>query len=154
MQDDQARNYRTIVVPYDFSPHAKVALRAATDLAGRLGSKLHLVHVVQPPSYSYAYGTGVGVVPIAPVIDMAEVREGATSSLREVVSQIQGFDGSVTSHVLEGTSISASLCEISKELCGDLIVMGTHGRTGLAHVFLGSVAERTQIGRASCRERV
>ena len=143
MQAEPTRDYRTIVVPYDFSAHADAALRTATDLARRLGSDLHLVHVVQPPTYSYAYGTGVGVAPVAPAVDMGEVRAGATSSLRDVASKLEGFDGKVESQVVEGTSVPFALCETSEALGSDLIVMGTHGRTGLAHVFLGSVAERT-----------
>ena len=51
-------DYRTFVVPYDFSVHALAALFAATDLAKRLSADLHLIHVIQPPSYGYGAGMG------------------------------------------------------------------------------------------------
>lgn len=62
---------------------------------------------------------------------------------------IEELPGKREAHVLEGTSPSERIRELASKLGSDLIVMGTHGRTGLAHVFLGSVAERT-LRRAPC----
>jgi nucleotide-binding universal stress UspA family protein len=141
-------DYRTILVPYDFSAHAEAALGVAADLGRRLGSDLHLVHVIQPPAYAYAYGTYGGAA--TPPIDMREVSEGARKSLRNVADSIEAdVPVSVEPHVVEGSGIADMLRESADELGADLIVMGTHGRTGLAHVFLGSVAERT-LRRAGC----
>ena len=134
-------DYRTFIVPYDFSVHARAALFAATDLAKRLSADLHLIHVVEPPPYAYGAGMGGAAVPSS--IDMTEIHEQATKSLRDVVDGIRDFPGKIEPHVVEGSGIANVICEFAEELGADLLVMGTHGRTGLAHVFLGSVAERT-----------
>jgi nucleotide-binding universal stress UspA family protein len=134
--------YRTIVVPYDFSSHADVALERAVDLARRLGAELHLVHVIQP--WAYAYPVLEGPPVLAP--NMAEIRATAERSLAQVADRI---GPKVVGHVLEGGNIADALREAATMFGADLIVMGTHGRTGLAHVFLGSVAERT-IRQAPC----
>ena len=140
-------DYRTFVVPYDFSVHAQAALRAATDLATRLSADLHLIHVIQPPSYAYGYGMGGAAV--SPSFDLNELRERALKSLREVVDGVVDFPGRIEPHVVDGSSIAIAINEAADKLGADLIVMGTHGRTGLAHVFIGSVAERT-LRRAPC----
>lgn len=135
-------DYRTFLVPYDFSTHARAALFAATDLAKRLSADLHLIHVIHSPAYAYGYA-GMAGATVSPPIDMAEIRERAQSSLRDVADGIQRFPGKIEPHVVEGSGIAGMIRESAEKLDADLIVMGTHGRTGLAHVFLGSVAERT-----------
>jgi nucleotide-binding universal stress UspA family protein len=64
-------------------------------------------------------------------------------SLREIAAAIEGAPGKVEAHVVEGASIVEMIRQYAEEVGADLIIMGTHGRTGLAHVFLGSVTERT-----------
>ena len=135
-------DYRTFVVPYDFSEHARGALDVATDLARRLGADLHLVHVMQIPASAYGFGP-YGALPVPPPINMTELCEGAMKSLREVVAEID-IPGEVEPHVVQGASVAEMIRKSAENLGADLIVMGTHGRTGLAHVFLGSVAESTQ----------
>lgn len=135
-------DFRVIVVPYDFSGHARAALAEAADLARRLESKLHLVHIVLSPTYAYGFAYSPEAAAVVPPIDMSEVRESARTALQEVAKGVD-VKGEVECHVAEGVSIAETLCEKVRELGGDLIVMGTHGRTGLAHAFLGSVAERT-----------
>ena len=135
-------DYRVVVVPYDFSEHARAALHEAAKLSSRLGADLHLVHVVQSPMYLYSFAYAGEAAAVSPPIDMTEIREDALKSLREVASELD-FGGNVESHVLEGVNIADAVRTTAEHLGADLIVMGTHGRTGLAHVFLGSVAERT-----------
>lgn len=139
---------RTFVVPYDFSDHADAALYAAVDLARRLDANLHLVHVIQLPAYAYGYGGVGGAFVATPRVD-AGIREDAAQSLRRVVDRIRDFPGRLSAEVIEGTNVAEAISETAKKLGAELIVMGTHGRTGLAHVFLGSVAERT-LRRAPC----
>jgi nucleotide-binding universal stress UspA family protein len=135
-------DYRVVVVPYDFSEHARAALAEAEDLARRLGSDLHLVHIMQSPIYLYNFAYAGEAAAITPPIDMTEIREDALKSLKEVIAEID-IPGKVEPHVYEGANVAETLREVAVDLAADLIVMGTHGRTGLAHVFLGSVAERT-----------
>jgi universal stress protein A len=135
-------DYRVLVVPYDFSDHARAALKEAAGLARRLGGDLHLVHVVQSPLYMYSFAYAGEAAAVIPPIDMTEIREAAMKSLRDVIAELD-IPGKVEPHVLEGASVAETLRETAVDLGADLIVMGTHGRTGLAHAFLGSVAERT-----------
>ena len=135
-------DYRVIVVPFDFSEHARTALNEAVDLARRFGAELHLVHVMQSPLYLYNFAYAGDAAAVAPPIDMTEMREDAMKSLHEVISEVE-FSGKMEPHVLEGVNVAESLRATAMSLDADLIVMGTHGRTGLAHTFLGSVAERT-----------
>jgi nucleotide-binding universal stress UspA family protein len=136
-------DYQTIVVPYDFSVHAHAALSTAVDLARRLKSNLHLLHVVQVPAYGYF---GPSTVAPAPQVDLTEAKDRAMQSLRQVVAAIEQAPGKVEAHVVAGATIVEMIREYAEEVGTDLIVMGTHGRTGVAHVFLGSVAERTLRG--------
>lgn len=136
--------YRTLLVAYDFSAHAEAALYVASDLARRLGAKLHLVHVVHTPSYAYASGTYAGA-DLPPPMELLKAREAAGEALRELAAGIEGIE-EVSAHVVEGARIADAICDTAVQVGADLIVMGTHGRTGLAHVFLGSVAERTLRG--------
>jgi len=138
-------DYRTFVVPYDFSEHARAALHLATDLARRLESDLHLVHVIQPPSLALAAYGDYGAADSAPV-DMLRLREIANTALSDVAAGIEHGPGKIETHVVESPSVVDAIRESAEKLAADLIVMGTHGRTGLAHVFLGSVAERTLRG--------
>jgi nucleotide-binding universal stress UspA family protein len=136
--------YRSFVVPYDFSEHSQAALEVAKDLARRLESELHLLHVVTPPIYASAYGAAV-----PPQIDMEPIRTSVMESLREITERAGDAPVKMTAHVIEGLNIAATIQEFASKHTADLIVMGTHGRTGLAHVFLGSVAERT-LRHAPC----
>ncbi len=135
--------FRSFVVPFDFSEHAEAALGVAKDLAGRLGAEIHLVHVITPPIYASAYGAAV-----PPQIDMAPIRKSVMDSLSGLIDQASGAV-KMTPTVMEGMNIAVTIQEFAREREADMIVMGTHGRTGLAHVFLGSVAERT-LRNAPC----
>jgi nucleotide-binding universal stress UspA family protein len=139
-------DYQTIVVPYDFSEHARAAFATAVDLARRLEGKLHLLYVVQLPTYPSSAFPGIAA---GPPTNLVEVRDAAMQSLRELAGEVESVCGKVEAHVAEGTSIAEMIRESAEKLGADLIVMGTHGRTGLAHVFLGSVAERT-LRNAPC----
>jgi universal stress protein A len=135
-------DYSTFLVPYDFSEHARAALDVASDLARRLNADLHLVHVLQVVGSAYDFGPYGGVT-VPPMIDMTKLRQSAMKSLRDVVDGVE-IPGEVEPHVVEGASVAEMIRKSATNLAADLIVMGTHGRTGLAHAFLGSVAERTQ----------
>jgi nucleotide-binding universal stress UspA family protein len=142
------REYRTFVVAYDFSEHARAALDTAADLARRLGADLHLVYVLHLPAYAHSFAPAGGAMTPLP-LDVVQLREDALRSLHEVVAKVENLPERVEFHLVEGTAIANSICDVAETVEADLIVMGTHGRTGLAHVFLGSVAERT-LRNAHC----
>ena len=137
------REYRTLLVPFDFSAHARMALETAADLARRFGSDLHLLYVVQPPIYAT---TGVAAMPVDYPMDLEET---TLDSLRGVADAIAGLSGRGYAHVLQGINIPSAIVQCAEEIKADLIVMGTHGRTGLKHAFMGRVAERT-LRSAGC----
>lgn len=141
--------YERFLVPYDFSVHAHHALSTAVDLAQRLGAAVEVVHVVQPPQLLYGSAAYGAAVELPPMVDIASIHASIRKSLGAAVEEIADAPDEIRCHVVEGTGIADAICESAEKLGADLIVMGTHGRTGLAHVFLGSVAERT-LRNARC----
>ena len=134
-------NYRTIVVPYDFSEHSAAALATAVSLGRRFSSDLHLVHVIHTPAVLYPI--------LHPALSTPELRRSVEGSLAGVSQGVSDAPGKVETHVVEGGNVAEMIRQVTQDLGADLIVMGTHGRTGLAHAFIGSVTERT-LRRAPC----
>jgi len=146
-----AIRYDTLLVPYDFSAHARRALAVGADLARRLGARLHLVYAVQPPTFAAptaAMGGAPAGAAARPAIDVAAWERDARDELEKVAASVDPGHP-VESHVFSTGTLTASICAAAEQIDADLIVMGTHGRTGLAHVFLGSVTERT-LRNAPC----
>lgn len=130
-------NIKRILVPVDFSDCSKKALKYALPLASQFDAELTLLHVVQP-----AQG-----VPEMPSLDV-QVLAAAEKSLEALRSTLPAAVASSNSVVREGNPY-AEIVAAAKELDADLIVLSTHGRTGLAHVLLGSTAEKV-VRHAGC----
>jgi nucleotide-binding universal stress UspA family protein len=130
-----------ILVPTDFSDCANRAVAYASELAKRFGAELHLLHVVQPPVAAYAYAA-----PLPEDVLHPEVPAEKELEALEVpnVGQISRIERSIRT----GTPF-VDIVRYAKENDVDLIVIGTHGRTGLTHMLLGSVAEKV-VRKASC----
>jgi len=128
----------TILHPTDFSAHSDYALGLACALARDYGAHLIALHVLSTPTVVYAEG----VVPPNP----EELRAAA----REQLNQLEAphADVRVERRLEEGDVITAIL-DVAEEIQADLIVMGTHGRTGLGRLLMGSVAEQV-VRRAPC----
>ena len=135
---------RKILCPTDFSESSAVGLDAALKLAKVLGSRLELVHVVQPPIYVGWEDSPAGLAASAQVLEQS--RAHARQQLEAAAKKYGAQGVSVGTQLLEG-SPHHEISELSKQF--DLVVMSTHGRTGLPHLFLGSVAERV-VRTASC----
>jgi nucleotide-binding universal stress UspA family protein len=130
-----------ILVPTDFSDCAKQAVTYASELAKRFGAELHLLHVVQPPLAAYPYAAAIpdeALHPEGPAKEELEVLEVPNA---EQISQVQRT-------IRTGTPF-VDIVRHAKENDMDLIVIGTHGRTGLTHMLLGSVAEKV-VRKAPC----
>ena len=127
---------KRILVPTDFSPHAEAALAYASDLAAAVGASVHLLHVVEDPLAAGAWSAAMYTAEIAG-LQVNLVRD-AEQRLREYAADHRGTGGT---EVRSG-NVAKTVLDVARERAIDLIVMGTHGRTGLAHAVMGSVAER------------
>ena len=121
-----------ILVPTDFSPPSGKALDYARDLAHRFGASLHLLHVVNRPLLAEGLAAEAAISSGAAL--GSDMVEDAQRRLRKLVPEAASAD------VVFGYA-ARSIVEHACQLGVDLIVMGSHGRTGIAHVLLGSVAE-------------
>jgi nucleotide-binding universal stress UspA family protein len=134
-----------IVAPTDFSAHSEKAVRYACGLAERLGSELHLVHVL---SEILPAGPDPLMMPVMPPEYYKENEDRAKETLGRLLDPSWGSPRSVVTAVRWGGPVE-SIVSYAIENRSDLIVIATHGRTGLSHVLLGSVAERI-VREAPC----
>jgi universal stress protein A len=134
-------NIKRILVPVDYSACSRVALRFAAELAQRLGATLDVAHAWDRPSYvSDVVMTRSD--PLSPKSLIVMIQENAQRDLDEFMNSAELPAGVAwASRLLSGDPASALLHEL-KLGTHDLVVVGTHGRTGLSHVLLGSVAEK------------
>ena len=132
-----------ILVPTDFGPAAGAALVYAKELAEQFGARLSLLHVVTDPTANGTWTPELYVPATAETRDRF-IRE-ATERLEQAVTTEERQRFRVANEVRIG-SAADNIQEVAREQHVDLIVMGTHGRRGLAHMFLGSVAERVVRG--------
>ena len=131
------------LVPLDFSPYSTQALDYAMALAHTLHARLTLLHVMQ----SLAIGSGDMDMAL-PYAFMQELDVELTRRLESYLARVTaaGLNGEMA---LSYGSPYHEIVETAKARQVDLIIMGTHGRTGLRHVLLGSVAEKV-VQLASC----
>ena len=132
----------TILVPVDFSDASAQALEYATDIAKTCGATLHLLHAYESPllelkPYDFAF-------PL-PLLD--EIRDAASERLDKWRDRVPP-DVPVKAR-LSPRPATLAIEQVEEEIGADLVVMGTRGHTGLKHVLLGSVAERT-VRTAHC----
>jgi nucleotide-binding universal stress UspA family protein len=132
-----------ILHPTDFSESSSGATKYACALADSFDAELHLVHVVQdvianlPPSGAVTYGNY-----------LRDVKQNATQEMAEVLDPAWEKDRLVIRAVPEGVPF-VEIVRYARERLMDLIVMGTHGRSGVTHMLLGSVAEKV-VRKAPC----
>jgi nucleotide-binding universal stress UspA family protein len=131
---------RKILHPTDFSAASASAFRVACSLARDYGARLCVLHVDVPP-----------LVPVSDGIGIAQaVVSRDLKPLREQLSQLKAPDPKVQldHQLLEGDP-AAEILRFAAESKTDVIIMGTHGRTGLGRLLMGSVAEQV-VRRATC----
>jgi nucleotide-binding universal stress UspA family protein len=137
---------RRILVPTDFSPTSDAALAQARELAAALGASLRLVHVFDDGFVTGAM-TADGQTFLPPDL-RAQVTSAVDARLRERLREQVGTCLGHDTALLTGP-VANSIVDYARTHAIDLIVMGTHGRSGLAHILLGSVAEHV-VRTAAC----
>jgi nucleotide-binding universal stress UspA family protein len=137
---------RRILVPTDFSPASDAALAQARELAGTLGASIRLVHVFDDQAVTGALVADGQM--FLPSEMRGLVMSGVEARLREkLTANVDASLGHDTA-LLTGP-VAGTIVEYAQSHAADLIVMGTHGRSGVAHLLLGSVAERV-VRTAPC----
>jgi|KBSMisStandDraft_5_1062788.scaffolds.fasta_scaffold541534_1 nucleotide-binding universal stress UspA family protein len=138
--------FTKILVPTDFSSHADTALEYARALATQCGASFRLLHVMTDPTTTVLMTTE-GFLP-----DLEQLKgDIVTETMRQLNDRLTDNDRrslGASTEAFFGTE-APSIVAYAREHGFDLIVMGTHGRTGMAHVLMGSVAEHV-VRTAPC----
>jgi nucleotide-binding universal stress UspA family protein len=136
--------YRQILVPVDFSEHSQAALGEACELARRFGATLHLLHVNEPwpPSSSVASDA-------YPMYHEYVAQENARAAKALEALTVPDAGPKPVQRVTRAGHVEHEILKYIDDAGIDLVVIGTHGRTGIAHWIMGSVAERV-VRFASC----
>ena len=131
--------FRTLVVTTDFSANSTVAIQPAVAIAEKFGARIVLVHVIEAPSTDQTH-------------PVKEALNGLIEMAREQLEEYGGREigGRVpwTAEVATGPAYLA-ITDAAQRHAADLVVVSTHGRTGVLHLLLGSVAERV-VRTAPC----
>lgn len=131
-----------VVVPVDFSEHSRLNITYARELAAAYGARIDLVHVVE----DYALAPVYGVEPLA--LNTPEVLDRVRAGLESMAAEAPGADVPVQVHVLTGNPVN-EIIEFASRTGAGLIVIATHGLTGIKRFLMGSVTERV-VRSAEC----
>lgn len=144
----ESRPIRTILVPVDFSQHAREALAHAKEIAHTLQARLILQHIIQEQLHPAFYNTGIfSIYDVEP-----DIEERAQAELERFYTETAGPAAAPdqTPRFVAGPGHPAhEIITFAEDEQVDLIIMATHGRTGLERFLMGSVAERV-VRRAPC----
>jgi nucleotide-binding universal stress UspA family protein len=135
-------SWKTILVPHDFSSSANHAASIATQEAKLHGSKIVLLHVIDLPHQLQPDTVIVPDATGAPINVKDYALSGAESHLEDLAQRMAKDSGVKPSAFVRFGKPADEIVAFAEDQSVDLIVMGTHGRTGVAHLIVGSVAER------------
>ena len=130
-----------ILFPTDFSESAENASRYALSLAKKYGSKVYVIHVIEPFTYTTEFGLDFSA-------QLKEMEASARRLLDDIVASIKKTNLDVESVLITGEPFVEIIKYARKEQV-DLIVMATHGRSGIEHMLMGSVAEKV-VRKSPC----
>ncbi len=136
---------KRILVPTDFSEYSQVAVRYGCEFARRFDAELHLLHVLQD---IVALVPEPGLTFPPPGDYVKDLRDSAQVALEKLPGKDVDLPTKVVRELRDGPAF-VEIIRYAKANKIDLIVLGTHGRSGLAHMLMGSVAERV-VRKASC----
>lgn len=138
--------FSRILVPTDFSAGAEQAALAATALAAAVGGCVELVHLYNPPSLMLPDGSTFAATP-AQLVETTDRAEAALADALKALLARSNGSVSITGRALMG-SAADEILRLADSGSYDLVVMATHGRTGIRRLMIGSVAEKV-LRRAS-----
>lgn len=133
---------RCILVAHDFSEIADRALTFGLDLAEKLGARVIVMHAYEVPTYAFPEGPAL-------TAEMAENLESASRTALDAVATRNGRAGVSLEVALRQGIAWSEIVLLAKESGADMVVMGTHGRRGVARMLLGSTAEKV-VRTAPC----
>lgn len=137
-------DWKRICCPIDFSDASRAAMEVAADLARRTGAELWLLHAYPVPGYTFPDGSVVA----SPKM-LQDLADGAQRHLDEWRTAAEGLGAPRVETAKEAGEPAAEIVAFARERGVDLLVLGTHGRTGLEHALMGSIAERV-VRKAHC----
>lgn len=135
---------KKILLPTDFSDHSATATKYACELATRFDAELHLLHALEV----HASSTPAFFMGLALPSYIHESKVAAEKAMTGVLDSQWSADRTVVHAIVEG-SPKVEIIQYARKHDIDLIVLATHGRTGLSHVIMGSVAESV-VRTAEC----
>ena len=136
---------KQILCPVDFSDFSDYAMRYAALLAQKFEARLTLLHVVAPILVPLP---GDALVPPMRQADLADIADACRERLTRTAGDLAEKGIAVACRVTNGAPY-LEILRMAEEMHADMIVMGTHGRSGLVHLMIGSVAERV-VRKAPC----
>lgn len=139
-------DFKRILAPTDLSPLGEAGVQAAAELAQRLGARLILLHVVAPRELEEPAAANVPRQTVDQIYE--KVQDTVLEQYRRVVSAAVRQTISVETQVVVGAPV-AEILTTARVKGADLIAMGTHGRSGVARLVMGSVAEEV-LRKAPC----
>jgi nucleotide-binding universal stress UspA family protein len=132
---------KRILVPTDFSDCSQAGVEYAISLAKDFEAQIYLLHVMEPPVYGIDFSLmDPGVLP--------SMKNQLVKMVQKLVDRLREEGIEAVGDFVTGVP-STEIVKAAKKQVADLIIMGTHGRTGFAHVMLGSTAERV-LQQAHC----
>jgi nucleotide-binding universal stress UspA family protein len=138
---------KRILVPVDFSAHSLSALDYAADFARPFKAELLVLHVVEPIYYTVPDFTGGAAASMVTVIE--QQRQSARTELVGLERRYAKRRVKLRTLLQTGIAAYQAVVSSAKKLRADMIIMATHGRTGLTHLLMGSVAEHV-VRAAPC----
>lgn len=136
---------KKILLPTDFSQNSRSAEKYACALAEQFGAELHVLYVLQDLTLVMPEP---GAMFAIPAVNTAEIQQSAEKALASIPDPAWCGGKKVVRATRNGSPY-AEICGYATDTGIDLIVIGTHGRSGLSHVLLGSVAEKV-VRKANC----